>query len=170
MLKKLKISFQEKQLANLKKMTPLTRIGVGLLVISLLMAVPILVRAAIGMFAFLILNDAMMSLWVSYILILVATTLYFDYGKGNLSFVIALGSGLIQALIGYYNSWYGFFNYGLDEAFDDLGWGLLSFEGLLLYLSNGVFLLALLVLILGRPELNTFYKSIWQKTRKFVGA
>ena len=159
MLKKLKTSFQNNQLSHLRKMTPLTRVGTALLLLSLVLAMPMLATVVIGqLFQSVGFESGLIPIWITYIVIAIAATLSFDYGRGNLSFLIAMSSPLVQVLSGYYQYWYGIFNISVEDVFLSLENGL-PLGVFLLYVSNGIHLLALVALVLGRRELQKIFRS-----------
>jgi len=159
LLKKLKTSFQKNQLLHLRKMTPLTRVGTALLLISIVLAMPMLATVVIDQVFYSVgFEIGLISIWITYIVISIAATLSFDYGRGNLSFLIAMSSPLIQFFSGYYQYWYGIFNISFEEIFGSFEYGL-PLGVFLLYVSNGIHVLALVALILGRPELRKFFRT-----------
>lgn len=170
MLKKMKSSFQNNQLLHMKKMTLLTRVGVITLLVSALLALPIIADSVFQTVLYsLTVDGALISLWVTFILVATAVTLYFDYGKGNWSFLVALSSAIIPVFLGYYDNWFAVFNISWEDVYTSFEYGGTSFISFLLYLSNGAHFLALVFLIIGRPEFRPFFRSIGQKSRKFIG-
>jgi hypothetical protein len=163
MFKMIKNSYQS-NLANQKKLNALTTTGISMFYASVSLAMWIMVAVALDVIVYSSrIDGGFISLWLSYILIAAAATLALDYGKNNWAFLVSLSVPLVQLISGYYDYWFGIFNISWDEIFLDFQVGYTSLDVFMLYLANGAYLLGLVALILGRPELRRLFSALWKK-------
>ena len=151
-------------MANAKKLNALTNIAISLFFLSVVLALFMMVSVVFDVFVFSYsINGGFISLWLTYLLITTAATLALDYGKNNWCFLVSLSVPLVQFVSGYYDNWYGVFNISWDEIYSDFQYEYVSLDAFLLYLANGLHLLGILALVLGRPEFSRLFRSIGQK-------
>jgi hypothetical protein len=163
MFKMIKKSYQS-NLANQKKLNALTTTGISMFYASVSLAMWIMVAVALDVIVYSSrIDGGIISLWLSYLLIAAAATLALDYGKNNLAFLVSLSVPLVQLISGYYDYWFGVFNISWDEIFLDFQVGYTSLDVFMLYLANGAYLLGLVALILGRPELRRLFSALGKK-------